>query len=1135
MSRADSKQPCSSRGFIALLFAQFFGAINDNLFKLFVTLLVVNKLIQADSGITHLVLINICFIMPYILFSAFAGSLADRLSKSLIVRGAKLLEICVMVAAMIFLPLQNTYALLFVLFFMGTQSTIFSPSKYGMLPEILDEFELSKGNGYLEFSTFIGIIIGTAVAGLVLTQFDFQSGVPGGILVVLAILGFLASLLVTRTDPAAPESRLKYNPFSVFSALKDIRENKGLFLTVVAIAYFWSIGALYQLNLVLYGKVQAGLGDLGVSLQLACLGVGIGAGSIVAGKVSEGKVELGLVPLGAIGLAISSILLTFTAAYPVLTGLILLGVGFSAGFYIVPLNAYLQENSPSGKRGNFIAASNFVSFVGMLIFSLSLLFLIDGVGIRPGDVFLVSGLSAIVIAVYICSVLPEVLLRCINWILVHAVYRLKVYGEENIPRDSGALLVCNHVSMADACLLLASLKRPVRFLMFRPFYEAKFIHPFAKAMGAIPIESGASRETTENALAGASEAVKRGELVCIFAEGAITRTGQLLKFRRGLERIMSEAGDAPIIPVHLDEVWGSIFSFRHGKVFWKMPKRIPYGVTIHFGDPMPAESPASDVRLAVQELSAKAYGQRPASDQLLSSGFIRSAKRLGFRRCMSDTTGSKHSWFSALAASLVLRGGLSAKLREEKYIGVLLPPSCAGALSNIALLMAGKIPVNLNPTVSEEAFASAVSQCEIKTILTSKLAARKLKKYLEKASPLYLEDVVKESSTRDKVLAWLAAVLLPQRVLEKCFVAKADPKEDAATVLFSSGSTGEPKGVVLTHQNISSNCTAINDLYSLSQKDGIAGVLPFFHSFGFTGTLWLPLLAGCRAAYHHTPLAAAEISELIRKEKLSGLMSTPIFLASYTKRCKAEDLTSLKYIMVGAQKLTDKVRNDFVEKFGVEPLEGYGCTELSPLAVVNVPDYREGRVKQVGHKPGTVGHPIPGVAVKVVDPDTKERMAVGEQGLLLVKGPNVMKGYLNKPELTNEVVEDAWYSTGDIAVLDPDGFVKIVDRLSRFSKIGGEMVPHIAVEEKIQETIGADEQVCAVTSVADEQKGERLVVLLAQEFEPDALVSALRDAGLPNLWIPKKEDLLKVEELPCLGSGKLDLKGVKKIAESRVL
>jgi acyl-[acyl-carrier-protein]-phospholipid O-acyltransferase/long-chain-fatty-acid--[acyl-carrier-protein] ligase len=352
--------------------------------------------------------------------------------------------------------------------------------------------------------------------------------------------------------------------------------------------------------------------------------------------------------------------------------------------------------------------------------------------------------------------------------------------------------------------------------------------------------------------------------------------------------------------------------------------------------------------------------------------------------------------------------------------------------------------------------------------------------------------------------------------------------DDVATVIFSSGSTGTPKGVMLTHFNIASNIESIAQVYWVTKSDCIIGVLPFFHSFGFAFTLWFPLLSGFSVAYHANPMDGKAIGELVRKHKATFLLSTPTFCAGYVRKCSKEEFSTLRCVLVGAEKLRESIATSFHEKFGLPLLEGYGCTEMSPVVAVNFPDY-DGADKQTGCKPGTVGQPVPGVAVRVVNPETFEPVAQGTEGLLLVNGPNRMAGYLGQAEKTAEVLRDGWYVTGDIVALDDEGFIRITDRLARFSKIGGEMVPHGRIEEAVSAIIG-DAQ-CMVTSVPDEQRGERLVVLYTrQDMEPGELWAKLSETDLPKLWVPKKDSLYRVEAIPALGTGKADLRGGRKLA-----
>src|SRR5271163_2553325 len=389
----------------------------------------------------------------------------------------------------------------------------------------------------------------------------------------------------------------------------------------------------------------------------------------------------------------------------------------------------------------------------------------------------------------------------------------------------------------------------------------------------------------------------------------------------------------------------------------------------------------------------------------------------------------------------------------------------------------------------------------------------------------------REAGLGEKIIALLLWPL-PGGLLERILSGKRRSQlDDLATIVFSSGSTGEPKGVMLSHFNIVSNVEQMAQAVKLDRHDVLLGVLPFFHSFGFSVTLWLPAVIGIGVAYHPSPLDFGAIGALIREYKVTFLISTPTFLQGYLRKCQPEDFGSLRLVIVGAEKMPERVATAFEDRFGIRPLEGYGCTECSPVVAVNTHDYRAPGFRQVGAKRGSIGHPLPGVAVRIVDPETRERREVGTPGLLLVRGPNVMLGYLGKPEKTAEVLQDGWYTTGDIAAEDEDGFLTITDRLSRFSKIVGEMVPHIKIEEKLQELAESAEKIFVVTGVPDGKKGERLVVL--HTLNPDALkpvLEKLGSSGLPNLWIPRANQFFHIEELPQLGSGKLDLRRVHEVA-----
>jgi acyl-[acyl-carrier-protein]-phospholipid O-acyltransferase/long-chain-fatty-acid--[acyl-carrier-protein] ligase len=724
------------------------------------------------------------------------------------------------------------------------------------------------------------------------------------------------------------------------------------------------------------------------------------------------------------------------------------------------------------------------------------------------------------------------MIRLIVWILTHTIYRLRVIGRENFPLSGGALLVSNHMSLVDALLLLGASRRPVRFLMFKDIYDLPYIKPFAQMIRAIPISSQLRPRDMIHSLREASDSIRQGEIVCIFAEGQITRIGQMLPFRRGMERIMKGI-DAPIVPVHLDGVWGSIFSYERGRFLWKLPHRIPYPVTVSFGKPLPATAGSFEVRAAVQELQTEAFRFHRARMHTLAESFIRTAHHYPFRFAMGDKRRPRMSWGGALLSAIFLARRLRKTWEGQEMVGILLPPSVPGALLNYAASLSGKIPVNLNYTASNETLASCAEQCKLQTVITTKLLLEKIPLTIP-GRTILIEEVAAAPRFGERFIA-LLMWLLPGKTLEQALSGgKRSTLDDLATVIFSSGSTGEPKGVMLTHYNIASNIEQMGQTFMLSQGDVLLGVLPFFHSFGFTVTLWLPAFLAVGVAFHPSPIDLVAVSEMVRDYKITFLLTTPTFLQQYTRRCLPEDFGSLQFVVVGAEKLPDALALAFEDRFGIRPLEGYGATECSPVIAVNTRDFRAPGFRQVGGKRGRIGHPLPGIAVKIVDPETRERLAMDTPGLLLVRGPNVMKGYLGKPEKTAEVLQDGWYVTGDIAAEDEDGFLTITDRLSRFSKIGGEMVPHIKIEEKLHELAGASEKTFVVTGVPDGKKGERLVVLHTMDpGELKPVIERLGNSDLPNLWVPRANQYFQVEELPHLGSGKLDLRRIHEIAKEK--
>ena len=727
------------------------------------------------------------------------------------------------------------------------------------------------------------------------------------------------------------------------------------------------------------------------------------------------------------------------------------------------------------------------------------------------------------------------------WLLTHTVYRVRVYGLENVPADGPALLVCNHLSHIEALLLLAAQKRRIRFIVWAPYLRIPGLRLLLRLANVIPIDSSSGPRAILQSLRAASDALTRGEVVCIFAEGGITRTGFELPFHRGFEQIVKRS-PAQVIPVCLDNAWGSLFRLGGRRLFWKWPQCLPYPVSIAFGKPLPATITAVEVRQHIQTLSAECSIRRADQRRPLHRQFVRRAVRHPFRTCIIDPNSPyklKVRYGEVLVGVKIMAQRLRPLLGEERMVGLWLPPSAGGAIVNIALAVLGKVAVNLNYTSSPESIESAIRQCGIRHVLTSLRFLAKMKLDAGEGVELIPLEQFRKTVTRwERIRSFLSVLLLPGFVQERWILGLGKHRmDDLATVIFSSGSTGDPKGVMLTHGNIAANIESMVQAINLRPRDRLLGVLPFFHSFGYSVTMWGPLQVGASVVYHVDPRQAKEIGELCRMHGCTIYVTTPTFLRFCLRRCEPDDFKTVRFLVCGAEKMPATLPQEFKERFGVEPVEGYGCTELSPVTTTNLPAWERDGVRQVGNKQGTIGQPLPGVAIRIVHPETLEPLPQGQDGLMLVNGANVMTGYLGRPDLTREAIRDGWYVTGDIARYDEDGFLTITDRLSRFSKIGGEMVPHQKVEDQLHEIAQATERVFVVTAVPDEGKGERLVVLHVPLDGLDArsLWQQLSGKGLPNLWVPRERDFYQVPELPVLGTGKVDLKRVKELAMERAL
>lgn len=1140
---SPSPPPTSPHPLRGLLIAQFCGAFNDNAWKLIVALLAIRQ-VAAELGRDHpsfemasqtqTTKAFVVFTLPLMLCSLVAGVLADRLSKRTVIVGMKVVEVALMAAGTLALWLDpaGQFLPLIVLGLMGVHSALFSPAKYGILPELLPHERLSAGNGLLELWTFMAIITGTAAAGFLLDAVDPHLWMAGAALMALSVIGGVASWSVPHVQPARASGGIITTLHGAWAALCDDRV---LRLAIMGNIFFWTLASLVGQNILIYAKSTLGLSDALAGIPMTLLAAGIGVGAMLAGRLSASKIELGFVPIGVLGMV--GTLLTIGLVAPALTGtLTLLGLlGLASGLFVVPVNSLVQWRAPQDRRGAIIALQNSAVFSGVLLGSLSA-GLLGHLGLHAAGIFLVAGGGAVIGFICAIRLLPEASLRAGLLILTNTLYRVRVLNHEVIPATGGALLVPNHVSFLDAVLLIACIDRPIRFVVDAQYFNLPLLRPFMTVTQAIPISSNGGPRVILRALREAGQALDRGELVCLFPEGQISRTGGLLPFRRGFERIV-KGRTVPILPVHLDRIWGSVFSFVGGRFLTKWPQRIPYPITISFGTPLPATSTADAVRQAIQDLGEAAWRRRKPDRPPLHRSAIRAIRRHPLRFVMADPTRPRVVGWQALAGIVALARQLRPHWENQPHIGLLLPPSVGGALANVAATLAGHTTVNLNYTVGRAGLELAIAKASLKTVVTSRQFVEKAKLDLPTTiTPIWLEDISASITGGQRLLAMVLGLCAPLSFLERCCGATRPPTvDDIATIIFSSGSTGDPKGVMLSHFSIDSNIEGAMQIFHVDAQDRLLGILPFFHSFGYMLPLWLAMIYGTAVVYLPSPLDVAAVGETVRRYRLTVCIATPTFLQLYLRRCTPDQFGSLRVVLTGAEKLQDRLAQAFQDRFGLRPLEGYGTTECAPVISVNCPDFRAAGFFQPASRRGSVGHPLPGVTIRIVDPDSGAPLPTGTPGMLLVKGSNVMTGYLGKPELTAKVIRDGWYVTGDIAYADEDGFLYITDRLSRFSKIGGEMVPHGRVEIALTDAAGVEGQVLAVTGIPDEKKGEQLVVLhLLDEARIPEILEKVAASGLPNLFIPRRDAWIKVEQLPVLGTGKLDLRALKSIAEDAI-
>lgn len=737
----------------------------------------------------------------------------------------------------------------------------------------------------------------------------------------------------------------------------------------------------------------------------------------------------------------------------------------------------------------------------------------------------------VVIFLILCS--PRLTLKIAAWVVRTVMFRLRVIGKENMPYSGPILLVSNHISLIDLLMIQAVVRQRVRFMVRTEivnFIPTRLIFWY---LGVLKVPNARHPKAMKKFFGEIQDRLRAGETICFFPEGAISGSGNLMRFRSGVQALIPPEIQVTVMPVRLGMVHGRLTGIYKNHLYFRKLTRWPVDFSVAIGKPVDPNLSAFQLRQKISELGAIAETSPQPGERPIHTSFIYYAKRHMFGRIFYDAT--SETWFSNFKMLLLLIM-LSKVVRKidkgtSGYTGVLLPntPIAAGVL--LAIQSADRTPAIMNFSAGQAVALDSVRRAGVKTILTSKKFLTKLK-WEASEEMVMLEDIVPTISAGQKFKAMLMAIFLPTRTLVRNIAPLSCYNMfQQAALLFSSGSTGKPKAVMLTQRNVNCDVQSFIRVVDWSTSDRVIGNLPIFHSFGFTVCFALSATTGTPVAYVANPLDAGVIVKTCRDFKVSILCATPTFLQKYMMKATGEDFKTLRLCVTGAEKLRSELAERYRNMTGRDIVEGYGCTELSPIVTINL----NNSIYTLGTKsdhPGSIGCPLPGIHARIVDIDTGVELPPGQDGRLQVRAGTVMKGYLNDPDLTAQVIQNNYYDTGDIGHMDEDGYIYITGRASRFSKIGGEMVPHEGVEDAITKLLHSETREIAVAGRSDRMKGERLVVFYTSEnFDIPGIIAGLRESGLPNIWIPKADDFVKVDNLPLLGSGKLDLLGLKKMVQ----
>ena len=1147
---------------IAFLFVVFCNAVVDVAHKVLLQNIAF-KIFDGSTQVIWISIINALIIIPFLLLFTVSGYLSDKYNKKdILVYGA--VSSFILSGLMIISYMSGDfYFAMFSLLLLAAQSAIYSPAKFGLILDIYGKKNLSSGNASLQAISIVAILFSIAIASLVFENFYNTNNLQNittkeellsailpltYYILPVAFLEMVVSILFLRRINTSyiKNETLALNKQEFLKGkllaknIKAISSHNVIFLSVIGLSIFWGVSQATMAVFPSFAKMYLNITDVFIiNGVIGASGIGIAIGSVIYSKLSKQYIEIGTIPLSFLGMAITLFISTIVES-PLLIGISFLVFGIFGGMFVVPLNALIQFNAKKRVLGTILAGNNWFHSLSMFLM-LCMTTLVSYYDLDPlNTIYLI--LSIIIIGtIYTMYKLPQSLILLFLKIVVGLKYKLEVDGVKNIPSSGGVLLLGNHISWIDWAIILMAVPREVKFVMDKTIYSKWYLTWLLKMFKCIPISNSSSKTTIQII----AKELDDGNMVVLFPEGSITRNGHLGEFKRGFEKILElTTTDIRVIPFYIRGLWESMFSRANTK--FKKSKKVN-SVTVSFARTIKKEKAnVVTVKKEVINLSTKSWEAHIQNLNPLNETIFDRLKEVSNDLIFADSTGLELNGNKFLTASILFKDLLKKEIKGQN-IGLLIPTTSAGAFINYSVLMLGKTAINLNYTSEINSLKSSINLAEIKSVIASRKFIEKLeskginiKEILDMVEVIYVEDLKPKISKLKGLITLLSVKFIPSFILKPIHLAKTN-KDDVVMILFSSGSEGIPKGVELTGDNILGNAQQIANIINVNEDDTIVGSLPLFHAFGIVVTTYMPLIEGIKCVAHPDPTDGLGVAKLVSKYKATIMCGTSTFFRLYTKNQKIHPLMfeSLRLIVAGAEKLREDVRVEFKKRFGKEIFEGYGATETSPVASCNLPDKVAPDFSiQIGHKMGTVGMPIPGTKIKIVDPQTFKELGINEEGMILISGIQVMRGYLKNEEKTKQVLKvingKTYYITGDKGKIDEDGFVTIVDRYSRFAKLGGEMISLGAIEDKISKLIELKEDSLIdfiVTSIEDEKKGEKIVLLISHV--ENEYILELKEKILKNfenkLMIPSEIKI--VQDIPKLGSGKKDFNASKILAK----